>query len=109
MKPMTLEHERWQEFADRLAGPDGCNFHEGEDGILRWKCGGGRDKSLTLKALESMGSDIDIPATLVYFDEHGGHCDCEVIFNVDRRYSVLGDPRTGEVIWVGNGLDHLRN
>jgi hypothetical protein len=25
----------------------------------------------------------DVVASLDYFNEHGGHCDCEILFNVD--------------------------
>lgn len=89
MRAMTAEHERWDEFTERLAGPEGCNFRWDEDDEMHWKCAGGNDKSLAAGILLRMG-DIDIPASLVYFEEHGGHCDCEIIFNVmldslDRR------------------------
>ena len=84
MRPMTVEHERWEEFVTRLSGPEGCNFQRDANGKVTWKCAGGTDKSFALAALQQMGGDIDIPATLANFDEHGGHCDCEILFNVDR-------------------------
>ena len=33
---------------------------------------------------------IDIDGTLAFFREHGGYCDCEILFNVDRP--DLDDP-----------------
>lgn len=79
---MTPDHPRWQEFVTRLNGPEGCNFHEEEDGTVTWLCKGGRDKSYATAILERMGT-IDIEASLRHFEEHGGYCDCEVLFNCD--------------------------
>jgi len=27
-------------------------------------------------------SNVDIDASLKFFEMHGGHCDCEILFNV---------------------------
>ena len=35
------------------------------------------------RLLTVMGCDFD--ASLAFFREHGGYCDCEVLFNVDQR------------------------
>jgi hypothetical protein len=81
IKIMTPDHLRWDEFCNRLAGPEGCNFHD-----ETWTCDS-RDhsKPFCRKILEDMGfADQEIAATLEFFDEHGGYCDCEVLFNVDR-------------------------
>ena len=82
MRVMTADHERWNEFAERLEGPEGCNFRRDDKGEMTWNCAGGTDKSLAVAILHRMGEDIDIPASLAYFEEHGGFCDCEIIFNV---------------------------
>lgn len=76
---MTRDHARWEEFCERLAGPEGCNFSD--DG---WLCAGGRDKTFATAILESMGG-IDVAASLSYFERNGGYCDCEILFNVDVR------------------------
>ena len=81
---MTAEHERWEEFCERLGGPEGCNFREAEDGRTIWNCNGGTDKSLATAILEQMGG-FDIPASLAYFEANGGYCDCEILFNVPRE------------------------
>ena len=84
MEIMDHSNARWDEFIDRLEGPAGCDFKEKEPGNVNsvtWKCAGGHDKSIAIKILEDMG-DIDIPESLRFFDKNGGHCDCEILFNV---------------------------
>jgi hypothetical protein len=76
---MTPDHPRWREFCDRLAGPDGCDFSEDRT----WKCAGGTNKDFAAAILEDMG-EVNVPLTLSYFESHGGYCDCEILFNVDR-------------------------
>ena len=34
--------------------------------------------------------DINIEATLAYFEDHGGYCDCEILMNVDPGF--WGEP-----------------
>lgn len=78
---MCPEHPRWREFIDRLVGPEGCNFRE-QGGLHGWNCSGEDDRPFCRAILVAMGG-IDAEGTLRYFDVHGGHCDCEVVFNVD--------------------------
>jgi hypothetical protein len=78
---MNPKHPRWDEFCERLAGSEGCNFKEDKDGNTTWKCNGGYDKSYAIRILQTM-PEIDIEKTLKYFDSHGGHCDCEILFNI---------------------------
>jgi hypothetical protein len=86
---MTIEHPRWEEFAERLEGPEGCNFtaeydEAGNyiDGSGRWQCKGGKDKTFATAILTDMGMDVE--ASLKYFEVNGGYCDCEILFNVDK-------------------------
>ena len=79
MNTMTPEHVDWKKFCDALASPEFCNFTE--DG--RWLCAGGTDKTFAVKLLERDYPDVDIEETLSYFENHGGFCDCEILFNVD--------------------------
>lgn len=82
---LTRSHPLWEEFASRLYGPEGCDFHQTDKGPT-WLCAGGHDKTFAtaiLTAMAARGADIDIPATLAYFDAQHGHCDCEIIFNID--------------------------
>ncbi len=83
---LTVDHHRWDEFAGILEGPDGCNFRKespgkGKKEETRWDCGGGSDKSIAERILGDLGG-FNIPRSLEYFDRHGGHCDCEILFNV---------------------------
>ena len=82
MNIMTTKNERWDEFTEKLEGKDGCDF-TGEGKNIKWNCNGDESRPIARKILEEMG-DIDIEKTMKYFDEHGGHCDCEILFNVNR-------------------------
>jgi hypothetical protein len=77
---MTPQHPRWEEFCNRLAGPEGCNFRKKPDGNATWKCAGGNDRTSAVNILKAM--NMDVAASLAYFEENGGHCDCEILFNV---------------------------
>lgn len=82
MEIMTPDNPRWKEFMERLEGPEGCNFRESEEnpGSITWDCNGTDERSLARSILEKMGG-FDIEASMNYFKENGGSCDCE-IFNV---------------------------
>lgn len=83
---LTPDSERWEEFAERLQGEEGCDFKEkipGDPESVTWICKDGKSRPFANKILSDMGG-IDVEKTLEYFDNHGGHCDCEILFNVDR-------------------------
>ena len=79
-------HPGWKGFSKALSGPDGCNFKKPEGGEMTWKCAGGSDQSLATKIL-SKTKGINVTDSLLYFRDHGGHCDCEILFNVERQGS----------------------
>jgi len=84
---LTPDHKRWEEFTERLEGKEGCNYKEGINGDLQsvtWECDGSRERPLAKKIIEKMGA-FDLMGTMKYFDDHGGHCDCEILFNVVRK------------------------
>ena len=81
MKIMQPKHPRWEEFCERLNGPEGIDYKQEKDGRWTWKCSGGEDKSLATAILKTM-PEIDIEASLKYFEDNGGHCDCEILLNV---------------------------
>jgi hypothetical protein len=94
MTPMTREHPRWEEFCARLEGPEGCDFRSDcERGVGdTWYCASSNPEfpemahTLSRSILMKMGlSHEEIAASLAYFKEHGGYCDCEVLMNVDRQ------------------------
>jgi len=82
---MTPDHPLWDKFYDRLAGPEGCNFVEDAtvSGGFRWMCTGGIDRPYA-RAILATYPDIDVEESLEYFSEHGGYCDCEILFNVEK-------------------------
>jgi hypothetical protein len=83
---MSPNHPQWDEFLEELDGPQGCNFHlavPDDQNSLRWTCVSGKERPLSRRILAEMGlTPMEIEATLSYFSQHGGYCDCEVLFNV---------------------------
>jgi hypothetical protein len=85
MNIMKPGHPRWSEFIGRLKGPEGCNFiaHElGNPASITYRCLGGKDKSKAIAIMKEMGG-LNIRGSLLYFEKHGGFCDCEILFNVE--------------------------
>lgn len=84
---MTPEHARWNEFLDRMEGPEGCYCREGDmfgRYVYECSCSGDHDLFATCAILKHMGfCDEEIDASCDYFEEHGAICDCDVL-------SVLG-------------------
>lgn len=78
MEIVKPDSPRWEEFIDRLAGPEACDFKEDDT----WKCKGGHNRDMAKRILEDMG-DVDLIETMSYFSANGGHCDCEIVFNVE--------------------------
>lgn len=80
---ITKDQPKWDTFCDELA--KAVNFREDEKGSWSWNCD--HDLRMSIKILHDMvlaGDDeIDVAGTLEYFRENGGHCDCEVLFNVE--------------------------
>jgi Protein of unknown function (DUF2695) len=58
------------------------------DGLPKgtWRCGndGSGSKHRYAEAVLTELGGIDIDGTLALFRRHGGYCDCEILFNVDR-------------------------
>ena len=91
---MTSEHPDWRKFIDRLeeelSGPgDSLNCpHDESFPVAR-------------KVLEAMGN-FDIKESFSYFQENGGHCDCEIVFNVDLPDEPLSDD-----LFLADGVDDV--
>lgn len=83
--PPSFSDEQWEFFFDTLSGPYGCNFKDGPNGMT-WVCKGGSDLTFTKEILEEMLDDeVERARILSVIDVFGGHCDCEVVFNVQER------------------------
>jgi hypothetical protein len=70
---MSPDHPQWSEFLNALAGPEFCDFQQNG-----WNCLGTHRAAKRL--LERF--DVDVQGSLAYFEEHGGFCDCEILFNL---------------------------
>jgi len=86
--PMTIDHERWDEFYDELIGPDGCNFHltDPKDRTSAdWTCDSTDAFPVSRRILHEMGLTPDqIEQSIAYFRQLGTCCDCEIFLNLDR-------------------------
>lgn len=80
MDVLTPGHPRWDEFVERLSGPEGCDFTEEQP---QGRCDNTPQRPYATAILESM-IGIDVYATLDYLQEEGGFCDCEILFNVAK-------------------------
>jgi hypothetical protein len=68
---LTTKNLRWYEFTKAL-----------EAAVSKWSCQ--HDHYQAERIMTEMGG-IDIEASIAYFEAHGGYCDCEILFNVDRE------------------------
>ena len=77
---LTTESTRWREFADALS-EKALYISE-----KQWRCDGDRGPNVYRYAKQVMlqMGEIDIPGSTAFFRSRGGHCDCEILFNVDR-------------------------
>ncbi|MFA5248413.1 MAG: DUF2695 domain-containing protein [Patescibacteria group bacterium] len=92
---MNFDNPQWDDFLDRLYGPEGCNFQYDADGKPTWVCKAGNDKTYATLILQDMGlSKEEIIKSCEFFDENGGHCDCEIIWNVARHNPNCFDNET---------------
>ena len=77
---LTNDHPRFEEFIEDLEAY--CHFHTNEEGVMEWTCQCTHDADI--KILEQY-EGIDVEKTIAYFEENGGYCDCEVIFNIQPK------------------------
>lgn len=89
---LTPDHPKWETFAEALAkalDEHGCD---------------GQSLRLAVPIMSKM-DNIDVPATVEYFENHGGYCDCEIFLNVGPDPSfwdsqALRERMTGERKWI---------
>lgn len=78
--------EHWQDYFDRLEGPEGCNFTKDAQDEIHWSCKGGMDKTFSRRILVDMGLDnLQVDAVHGIVNALGGHCDCEILFNAAEK------------------------
>ncbi len=100
MQVMTPDNTDWWQFIELLKSSEGCNFHErvpGESSSVTWDCDGGEARPVAKRILEEhFGYTPDeVSASLAYFSERGGWCDCWIILNV-ARFPLGGQSKTDE-------------
>lgn len=82
---LSPQHQLWKSFILKLAGDSGIQLILEKDMQCTWKC----DHTFT-KTTEILSGyikeDIDIEATLDFFRQHNGTCDCTVLFNVMENF-----------------------
>jgi hypothetical protein len=79
-KVLTPDSPRWNEFAEGLfAMIDHYNCDGDGDGDSKPE-----NVHRHSKLVMGQMGNVDVDGSLEYFHEHGGHCDCEVLLNVDR-------------------------
>lgn len=89
MQIMTREHPDWERFCTLLRGPEGCDFRDAwhlkppleTKTPLMWLCS--NTLAWTYALLRRYFPDVDIGASLNYFQKHGVNCDCQVLFSFD--------------------------
>lgn len=82
-KIMDKRNVNFTEFIEELDKK--CNFR-GQGDEMKWDCG--NDHQFCKEILQNY-ENIDIEATIKYFEKNGGHCDCEVLFNVAKQKSPV--------------------
>lgn len=84
---MSPKHPEWEDFIDVISGPEGMNFR-GIPGSLNfnWDCTSKIDKTICRKWLAFSDPPVDVEKSLRLFEAFGGHCDCEVVFNVAASF-----------------------
>lgn len=76
---LTPQSNRWKTFINDLGrsvsikGCDGDHNAVNYLNVYRWA-----------KLILGEIGNVDIPATLAFFQSNGGHCDCEILMNVDN-------------------------
>ena len=85
VNPQLLPIEKFEELLDFLDSEEGCNFHEripGDSKSVTWKCDGTLAMTLIWMETHGITNGIEQAINLAEIQRHGGHCDCEVLFNV---------------------------
>jgi hypothetical protein len=83
---MCPRHPQWDEFTERLGGPEGCNFQRSvptDPKSTTWTCTSRHDYQISRRILAAMGfGSEEIEQSLSFFSEQGAGCDCEILFNL---------------------------
>jgi Protein of unknown function (DUF2695) len=75
---LTPKSNRWETFTDALDRAVQTNGCDGDGNI-----GNYLDVYRQSKRIMADMGNVDIPASLAFFQGNGGYCDCEILMNVD--------------------------
>jgi hypothetical protein len=80
MDILTPQHPLWEEFVICL-----------EAALDQYGCDDMPERPLTRTILTDLAqiADIDVDATLDWYDDLDGYCDCEVLYHVVGKYEML--------------------
>ncbi len=83
---MTMRpgHPRWEEFLERLESCEGCNFTQEDPNdaeTIRWTC---QNDHRGARAILGTMEEVNVDASIGYFEGAHAHCDCEILFNLDE-------------------------
>lgn len=85
MEIMTPQNPNWIEFTEKLS--ERLNFQPHSESGFAWDCDSSdHSKPKAREVLEEMGFNKEqISKSMEYFEECGGGCDCEILFNVEKE------------------------
>jgi hypothetical protein len=75
---LTPNSKHWVPFINALGHAVQVNGCDGDAGINNYL-----DVYRQSKQIMADMGNVDIPASLTFFQNNGGHCDCEILLNVD--------------------------
>ena len=80
-----MNNKDFERFAELLEGSEGCDFKEKIEGnpeSITWKCNS--DYKYCNLILDKYFPNEDKDKFLEMCRSKGGHCDCEILFNVEN-------------------------
>jgi hypothetical protein len=98
MTTMTPDHPHWKSFIRKLAATADTHGCDGDGTRLDpapGKVGPTAEVHAHARRLLHNIGGVDVASSLAFFKTRGGHCDCEVLMNVDRdevEAAFEGDP-----------------
>lgn len=81
---LSPQNPLWTSFATKLLGPDGICFSMNK-GKVTWICDHTMKKTAAILN-DYIKDGIDVLATLDFFREYDGTCDCKVLFDVTTNF-----------------------
>jgi hypothetical protein len=81
---MNPDNPKWTEFVEHLKTVLTEEQPRYKDDPPMWATFCNCTQELSHRVLREQFPEIDIVETFRYFHDHGGHCDCEILYNCAR-------------------------